>query len=304
MGRKKVQRSVGGVWQLARGQHGVVTRRQLLELGLSRNAITHRLARGRLHTLWRGVYAVGRSEVSREGRWLAAVFACGEGALLSHRSAAELWGILDRSGPAVDVSVPARRAPRRPGIGVRRRTVPLEADRSLCAGVPVTSPAATLIDLAADRDPRLEAGVNAADRLRLIDPEALRAEIDRRPHRPGATRLRLLLDRDTFSPTDSALERRFLTIVEAAGLPLPRTQVELNGFRVDFYWPDLGLVVETDGLRYHRTAQQQAKDLRRDQTQATAGLRTLRFAAAQVFHEPATVRRILLATVGHSDPEA
>src|SRR5438270_1248022 len=108
-------------WRLVRGQHGVVARRQLLALGYTREAIAHRLATGRLHALWRGVYAVGRPSVTREGLFMAAVLACGEGAALSHESAAELWGIRrGRSGP-IEVSVPAARNPRRAGVEVHRR---------------------------------------------------------------------------------------------------------------------------------------------------------------------------------------
>lgn len=297
MGRENVQPRPATVWSLARRQHGVVTRAQLTALGLSRNAIAHRVSRGRLHILWRGVYAVGRPGVSREGRWLAAVLACGEGALLSHRSAAQLWGLVKPSAAAIEVTVPAHRYPRRGGIRVHRRATIRPEDRDWRLGIPVTTAASTLIDLAAADDPRLEAAVNAADRLDRVDPEALRAELDCQPGRLGAPRLRSLLDDPTFSPTDSALERRFLAIVAGAGIPVPQTQVLLHGVRVDFYWPQFGLVVETDGLRYHRTAQQQAKDLRRDQAHVAAGLRALRFSAAQIFHNPHEVTKVLHATL-------
>jgi very-short-patch-repair endonuclease len=110
-----------------------------------------------------------------------------------------------------------------------------------------------------------------------------------------------VLDRDTFRLTDSPLELRFLRLVRKTGLPPPETQAWVNGFRVDFYWPRLGLIVETDGLRYHRTAAQQAKDRRRDQVHAAAGLRTLRFSAAQVRFEPDHVRETLAAVAGLSD---
>ncbi|MEZ5078316.1 MAG: DUF559 domain-containing protein [Solirubrobacterales bacterium] len=296
MGRKNVQPWSASVWRLARRQHGVVTRAQLVDLGLSGEAIAHRISRGRLHPLWRGVYAVGRPGVNRHGRWSAAVLACGEGALLSHRSAATLWGVLDR-GAATEVTVPGRRNPRPAGIRVHRRAAIPASDRTSRDGIPVTAPAATLIDLAAQADPGLEAAVNAADRLDLIDPERLLAEVESRPGRPGVPRLRALLGAPTFSPTDSALERRFLAIVAAAAIPLPLTQVVLHGYRVDFYWPRFGLVVETDGLRYHRTARQQAKDIERDQAHLAAGLRTLRFTAAQVFREPNTVQATLLAVL-------
>lgn len=169
MGDKKLQPWAAFAWELADRQHGVISRRQLLELGLSSDAIAHRLARGRLHQLHRGIYAVGRPKVSLHGKWMAAVLACGPEALLSHRSAAALWGLIDQRGAIVDVTVPATALRRRPGIRAHRRGPPLP--RAEHEGVPVLSVAATLLDLAADDDPRLESAVNAADRLDRLDPE-------------------------------------------------------------------------------------------------------------------------------------
>jgi very-short-patch-repair endonuclease len=114
-------------------------------------------------------------------------------------------------------------------------------------------------------------------------------------HRPGASALKRILDRRTFALTDSALERRFLGLVRETGLPKPRTQARVNGFRVDFYWPELRLVVETDGLRYHRTPMAQTRDRLRDQTQVAAGLTCLRFTHWQVAFERPHVRRTLAA---------
>jgi very-short-patch-repair endonuclease len=164
-------------------------------------------------------------------------------------------------------------------------------------GVPATDPVTTLIDLATclDRD-ALEAAINAADRRDVIDPETLRAAVGRRGGTSGVSVLRQTLDRRTFTLTDSELERRFHPIARGAGLPPPATQVSLNGYRVDFYWPDLGLVVETDGLRYHRTPAQQTVDRERDQAHTAAGLVPLRFTHAQIRYEPARVQSTL-ATV-------
>ncbi len=153
-----------------------------------------------------------------------------------------------------------------------------------------------MIDLAAVLEVRrLEAAVNAADKLSLIDPEALRAEVEKRPQARGMGRLRELLDRETFALTESELERRFMRLVRRAGLPRPETGVMLNGFRVDFYWREFGLVVETDGLRYHRTATQQARDRRRDQAHAVGGVTTLRFTHQQVVNGAEWVERTLVA---------
>ena len=156
----------------------------------------------------------------------------------------------------------------------------------------------TLLDLATYLGPtKLERAVNEADRLDLIDPEALSHALDAYSGQAGVARLRDVVDRRTFRLTDSELERLFLRLVEKAGLPFPQTQQHLNGFRVDFYWPDLGLVVETDGLQYHRTPAQQARDQLRDQAHLAAGLTPLRFNHAQVRYEPRYVRTTLLAVV-------
>ena len=284
------------IWELVASQHGVIAHGQLRELGMSEKAIKHRVARGRLRPLWRGVYAVGRLGLSEPGWWMAAVLACGAEALLSHGSAATLWGIRPARGPLIDVSVPRARAPRHPGIAVHRRSNLRAADARTRSGVPLTSPACTLIDIAASIGPReLEAAVNEADKLDLIGPEELRAEVDSTPPRPGLAALRNLLDRDALLLTDSELERRFIPLARRAGLPPPLSQQQVNGYRVDFYWPHLALVVETDGLRYHRTAAQQRRDRLRDQIHTAAGLRVLRFTHAHVRFEPAHVVAILSA---------
>ena len=179
------------------------------------------------------------------------------------------------------------------GITVHRCT---DLSVTACQAIPLTTPVATLVDLA-PRLPtdQLERAVNEADRLDLIDPEKLRATLDRFGGRKGAGILRRTLDRRTFTLTDSELEQRFLPIARQAGLSRPQTRRRVNGFRVDFYWPDLGLVVETDGLRYHRTPEQHAHDRRRDQAHAAAGLTVLRFTRAQVRFEPEHVRTTLAA---------
>jgi very-short-patch-repair endonuclease len=274
---------------LARRQHWVVARLQLVALGFSRSWIAHRIAAGRLHRLRQGVYAVGRPHVTPYGRWMAAVLACGPEAVLSHGSAAALWGIRpDVSRFEVSVAAEAKRRPN--GITVHRRPALRPDGVTSSRGIPVTSPIRTLIDVAGrlDREP-LEAAINEADKLDLCDPEALRSALDEATGQPGVRALRTVLDRHTFTLTDSELERRFLRIVRDLGLPKPQTAVWVNGFKVDFHWPDLGLVVETDGLRFHRTPAQQARDRVRDQRHTAAGLTTLRFTRAQVRFEPGYV---------------
>ncbi len=293
-----------GVWRLARTQHGVVARWQLLELGLSRDAIKHRLKIGRLHSVMRGVYAVGRPELTVLGRWMAAVLASGPEAALSHRSAAALWGIGSQKTGAFEVTVPSSAGWGRevPGVRTHRRTGLGHQDFTRCKGISVTKPVLVLVDMAGLGrqeeetglgDAEVERAVNEADRLDLVDPEALRTGLEKYRGRRGVARLRELLDRRTFRLTDSELERFFLPLAAQAGLPVPVTREHLNGFRIDFFWPDLRLVIETDGLRYHRTPAQQARDRRRDQAHLAAGYTPLRFTHAQVRYEPEHVRATL-----------
>lgn len=165
-------------------------------------------------------------------------------------------------------------------------------------GIPVTSIVRTLVDAGARLGRKeLERAVNEADRLDLIDPQALAEALGDHSGKRGVKALREMLGEREFRLTDSELERRFLRLVGEAGLPAPLTQQHLNGFRVDFLWTELRLVVETDGLRYHRTSAQQAKDRVRDQAHLAAGFTPLRFTHAQVRFQPGYVRFTLLAVV-------
>jgi very-short-patch-repair endonuclease len=282
-------------WELAERQHWAISRAQLLALGLSADAIKHRLGDGRIHRWqWRGVYAVGRRDLSRQGRWMAALLACGPEAVLSHESAAALWGVIPYCPGPIDVSLPLRVVRRRPGIRAHRRMEVLGDHLGLRDRIPVTDIACTLVDLSARvRRRTLERAVNEADKRDLIDPEALRNALDSFGSHPGVRGLRELLDRRTFRLTDSELESRLLRIAERAGLGVPETGAWVNGFKVDFYWPALNLVVEADGLRYHRTPAQQERDRVRDQAHLAAGLTPLRFTHGQVRFEPVHVEMTL-----------
>jgi very-short-patch-repair endonuclease len=300
MGYGIVQPAFEEVLALAGRQHGVVARRQLRALGMSERAIHHRLAGGRLHRLRSGVYAVGRPEVTTHGRWMGAVLSCGPDAALSHASAAALWQIRPSNDEPIEVSVPLSACPRQHGVVIHRRTA-LEPRRVASRdGIPVTDPVLTLLDLATRlQRGALEAAINEADKLGLTDPEKLRAALEALAGRPGVRVLRTMLDRETFTATDSELERRLLPIARRAGLPAPRTGCYVNGYKVDFYWPDLRLVVETDGLRYHRTPSQQVRDRLRDQVHTAAGMTPLRFTHSQVVHEPEYVQATLAAVARH-----
>ena len=228
-------------WELAGRQHGIVARQQLLRLGFGPRSIEHRVAHGRLHLVMHGVYAVGWPTLTPKRRWMAAVLACGDEAMLSHRSAAALWGIARERAGRVDVSVRRRCELKRPGLKVRSRPTLRQEDVVTRNHIPVTAVARTLVDLAAELDEiAVERAVNEADKHGLTDPEALRAALDRYEGEPGAPRLRKLLDKRTFRLSDSDLEILFRPIAVEAGLPFPLSKQIVNGWGVDFFWPDLG----------------------------------------------------------------
>ena len=228
---------------------------------------------------------------------MAAVLMGGEGACLSHRSAGALWKIVDDQPGPISISVRRHSDLRRPGLRIRVRCRLLRNNVVISEGIPVTAPAQTLLDMATELAPsQLERAVNEADKRDLIDPEALRDALSAFAGQPGVTALRTLLDRQTFRLSDTELEVLFRPIAAQAGLPTPLTKEMVNSFEVDFYWPDLGLVIETDGWRYHRTASAQTRDALRDQTHTASGLTPLRFSHYQVKYEPRHVRDILRRT--------
>ncbi len=233
---------------------------------------------------------------------MAAVLACGGPgmAALSHSSAAALFKIGVEQAAGIEIS---RRSPdeiRPPGIRVHRRPSLQGGWYGLYDGIPITTPVQTLIDLATRHDtPRMERAMNEADRLGLVRTDDLRKALDGHPGEPGVARLRRIIDIATFRYTRSELERAFLPLVRRAGLPKPRTSVWVDDYEVDFHFPDLGLVIETDGLTYHRTPAEQKKDRERDQAHTAAGLTCLRFTHGQVRYEPDHVVRTLKATAAH-----
>jgi hypothetical protein len=204
---------------------------------------------------------------------MAAVLACGDGAVLSHSSAAALWRIGFERRPEVELSLPSQSHRKVSGLRIHRRPSLTDRDVTTEYGIPVTTPVQTLIDMALRLDRRgIERAINEADKYDLVHPPGLREALDERAGEPGVAVLRHILDRRTFRLTKEELERRFLPLACKARLPVPLTGQIVNEFEVDFYWPDLGLVVETDGLRYHRTPAEQARDRLRDQAHTAAGL--------------------------------
>jgi hypothetical protein len=267
----------------------VVSRGQLAALGLGRGAIAERLKKQRLHRIHRCVYAVGYRRLSRMGWWMAAVLACGPDAVLSHRCAAALWGILEGWPTRVDVTVPRRLGVR---DGVRSRVAALAPDeRTVHAGIPVTTVARTLLDLAADLQlHELNRVLERAEALRLSDPTPLVALIERHPRRRGAANLKAAM-KEGIRPaqTKSELERRFLSFVERAGLPLPQANVwlQIGGewMEVDCAWPKQRVIVELDSRAYHQTTAAFERDRKRDRSVQAAGWRPIRVTARALRQE-------------------
>jgi very-short-patch-repair endonuclease len=294
-------RSVAG---LATRQDGVVARWQLLRLGVSAAAIKRRLGSGHLHRLHRGVYAVGHEAVSPRGRAIAALLAVGDGAVLSHRSAA--WGHGLMPAPEIhDVMTSSRFRRELDGVHVHRvRSLPPSHVTSR-DGLPLTTTARTLLDLAHRSDhATLQRAVNEADYRRQITADALHTVIaETRGHR-GAANLRHAM-RDQ-APAKSHLEDRFYAMLRAAELPLPDVNALVDGIEVDFVWRDRRLIVETDGWAAHGTTLRTRRDARRDRRLAARGWNTLRVTRADLEHHPYAVLARLAGTLAEatrlSDP--
>jgi very-short-patch-repair endonuclease len=280
----------GDAWEFARSQHDVIAHWQLRMLGYTHDAIRHRLRTGRLFVLWRGVYAVGRPTVTPHGRWKAATLACGPGSALDGESALALWDVRSSEGKEIEVAVPGDGGRRHAGISARRVQGLVEQVAEV-DGIPVLSLPPLFVQLAGRVKPgALEAALNEADKKDLIHVEQLRREIEALRGRRGVAALRRVIDRATFRYTDSELERAMRPIYRAARLGEPETQVRVNGKLVDFYWPELNFVIETDGGRFHRTAFQQANDRRRDQAHTLANTAFLRFTHGQIRYERTYVK--------------
>lgn len=275
--------------ELATRQYGVVSRRQLLAMGLGPGAIDSRLRSGRLHTVHRGVYAVGHTSMSRRGIWFAAVLACGEGALLSHQSAAALWRLIDPPSAPTDVTS-AHGRPGRRGIRLHRAAVhPLE--RTIRYGIPVTSVARTLLDMAepASQRRRLRRAYEEADRLGLLHKSALEQACQRGEGRRGVAAVRRLSAEERGGATRSSLEDRFVTLCRRHQLPAPAINAPLLGFEVDALWAEQRLVAELDGFAYHRHRAAFERDRARDATLQAAGYRVVRFTHRRLEREPDAV---------------
>jgi very-short-patch-repair endonuclease len=286
---------------LAARQHGVVGRTQLLALGLGRHEIGRLLHRGRLHPLHRGVYAVGHRNVNGRGVWMAGVLAAGEGAVLSHRSAGALWGVREWSSRRVEVSAPRRRRTRA-GMVLHEARLPAD-EMTVHDGIPVTTPARTLLDLAAILDEhRLARAAERAEALRLTSPTSLADLVDRYPRRPGTPTVKRLIEEHRIVPTTTAsdLERRFLTFLDANELPRPLVNERIDPYTPDFRWTDQSLVVEFDGFETHGTRAAFERDRARDRALTAQGWRVARITKRQLDDGPnelaAELRAMLRST--------
>lgn len=287
------------VGALAGRQWGVCALAQMMDLGMPPTTVQTRAADGRLHRLYRGVYSLVPADLlTRNGRWLAAVLACGPRAVLSHRTAAALHELRGTAAVLIDVTVPGRSNRTHRGLRVHRSVTLTDKDVTVAQGIPVTSIARTQLDLAEMVNRRgVERALDQAEAMNVFDLRALEDQIARNATRPAARVLRSVLREHYIGSTLtwSELEERFLAVVRRHGLPQP----ELNRFvdlgdgeppvRADFVWRTERILVETDGYKTHKTRQAFEYDRRLSQRAMVAGWQPVRTTARQLEHHPEQV---------------
>ena len=286
--------------RMATRAHGVVTRRQLLRAGVTHDEIAHRTGTGALIRVHRGLYRVGHLAPSDEARYLAAVWACGERAVLSGRAAAYLLGLLKGSPPPPEVTAPTERRVR--GVRTRRSRTQIESIR--CRAIPVTTIPRTLVDLAAVLSAGdLARACHEAGVRHRTTPAMVEAVLARRPRAPGATKLRAILRGDA-RVTLSKLEKRFLERVREIGRPLPETNRPAGARRVDCRWPEHRLTVELDSYRFHSSRHAWQQDHRRAREAYARGDEFRRYTWGDVFEHPRAMLRELRALLPASTDAA
>lgn len=292
--------------RLAKAQHGVVARRQLLAMGMGGGAITVRLERGQLHELHRGVYVVGVRRISRKGRWIAAVLASGPGAVLSHRSAGELWRILPSGARSIDVIRPGSQV-RREGISAHRLRL-ADDEWTVRDGIPVTSPFRTIFDLAAVAEEReVERAFHEAEARRLTDRVSLPILLERYPGRRGTTNLRALLEaRQPVGIARNDFEEAFLGLVDRFSLRRPRMNAPLavrgRFFEIDALWESERVAAELDSREIHGTHKKFETDRLRDRILVAEGWKTMRITWRQLHEEPDEIARDLRSALERTAP--
>jgi very-short-patch-repair endonuclease len=293
------------ILELAARQHGVVSRRQLLQLGVSPDKVDGRVRAKRLQPLYRGVYRVG-PVVAQYAHEMAAILACEGLAVVSHRSAAALWRLLPhrRGAGPVAVILPRSDHGRRPNIEPHRmRALPGDEVTKLDR-IPITTPARTLLDIAGAVNSReLERALAEAFVNGLANRSAMLTLLSRHPRRPGTRGLRALLGPGQPALTRSEAEERFLTLIRKARLPAPEANVTIGDYQVDFFWRAERFVVEIDGFAFHSSVDRFEGDRRRDAVLAAAGLRVIRVTWRQILSEPeAMLVRLAQALIRTNPP--
>jgi predicted transcriptional regulator of viral defense system/very-short-patch-repair endonuclease len=294
--------------RLAAMQHGVVTLEQLEAIGMAASTVRGRASAGRLHRVHRGVFAVGHPPITPAARWLAAVLACGLGAVLSHCSAAALRGLRESAATQIDVTAPRRAGRTRNGICVHRADLLHPAEITIVDGIPCTTVARTVVDLVGLLSPdATEYVIHRAQARRMFDRAEVLEVLERSPSRRGSAVVRRAIgaERMPEERTRSRLERRLLAICRRAGLALPQVNFWIalpdgGGFEVDFAWPGRRLAVETDSLTYHGTYRAFENDPRRDRSLMVAGWRVARFTERDLIERPSLVAAELRRMLGRS----
>jgi predicted transcriptional regulator of viral defense system len=291
------------VGRLAVAQNGVVTLAQLEGLGLSEDAVMKQVERGRLHRIHQTVYSLTPRVMTQRGVFMAAVLACGPGAVLSHRSAAYLWGLVDHWEGPIDVTAPNRRGRSPDGVAAHRDGSLQPIDKTVRYGVPCTTVPRTVLDYAGvEREEKVRRAIAQGEVLGILDKAKVRALLKRSRRRRGVARLRLILD--TIHPqtkrTRSELERLFLEMCARHDVPEPGVNVWLpapdgNRYEADFLWRDQGLIVEADSRRFHDTDSAFVEDRKRRQQLELAGWRVSQCTWEEVEREP---RRLALTVRG------
>jgi predicted transcriptional regulator of viral defense system len=292
---------------IASRQHAVISLEQLASLGLTDSAARKRAAAGRLHRIYAGVYSlVPRELLPREGRWMAAVLACGPGAVLSHRAAAALHELRRTDRTGIDVTVPRRSSRAHVGIDVHRSTNLTSVDVTIVNGIPCTTFARTLFDLTEVVNRRqAERAFDQADVMEVLDLRAIEDQLERNPKRAAASRVRSILDEHYIGTTltDSELEEVMFALCRRISVPQPLVNrwVDLHDgeppIKADFLWPEQRVIVETDGRRFHGTHQALERDPRRDQRAILAGWTPIRTTWRQVMNRPHELEQTIVRLV-------
>ena len=288
--------------RIATEQSGALTRNQLVQAGLEDSAVDRRARNGLLHRVHRGVYLLGHEALAQHARESAALLAAGERAILSHISAAALWGFAPPPGPDehIHITTIGPKVRSRPGLKAHRSDTLQPCDIRRLHGLPVTAPARTLFDLAATGCPGLERAFGDAHAQRLVTAREIEDLLERAGPRAGARALRALQSDNASGFTRSKAERILRGLLRSANLPVPRFNARLAGYEVDAVWPEQRLVVEVDGYAYHGHRAQFERDRRKDLALTAAGYRVIRVSWRQLTQEPFALIAVISSALSDS----